>query len=320
MRSKNKLVYQTTYGKAYRGDSRDLVGTKYLRKGSVDLIVTSPPFALEQPKRYGNKNKEDYLDWFETFFEGWKYVLKDTGSLVIDVGNSYEKGGPKRSLYIYELALRLGKHFDFCQEFYWFNTAKLPTPAEYVTKDRIRVKDSVNSVYWFAKDAYKAKANNRNVLVEYSAGMKKLLSTQTYNTGKRPSDQSINKTAFLKDNGGAIPANIIVSSNTNSRDKYLHLCREYGLTAHPARFPYDLPDFFIKLCTNSKNDLVFDPFAGSNTTGYVAENNNRRWVSCDLDKEKKNSEKYVTMSSFRFDKIKKGPGWNGPKYNKWSEW
>ena len=73
---------------------------KYLKKNSVDLIVTSPPFALEAPKRYGNKNKSDYLDWLESFFEGWKYVLKDTGSIVVDVGNSYEKGGPKRSLYI----------------------------------------------------------------------------------------------------------------------------------------------------------------------------------------------------------------------------
>jgi len=320
MKSKVELVYQTESGKAYRGDSREIVGTKYLRKNSVDLIVTSPPFALEQPKRYGNKNKSDYLDWLESFFEGWKHVLKDTGSIVVDVGNSYEKGGPKRSLYIYELALRLGGYFEFCQEFYWFNTAKLPTPAEYVTKHRTRVKDSVNSVYWFAKDAKKAKANNREVLVEYSEGMKKLLRTQTYNTGRRPSDQSINKTAFLKDNGGAIPANLIVSSNTNSFDPYLKKCREYSLTAHPARFPHVLPEFFIKLCTTERTDLVFDPFAGSNTTGYVAGENNRRWVSCDLDEEKKQSGSYVTMSSLRFDKIKKGPGWNGPKYNKWESW
>ena len=163
MKSKIELVYQTESGKAYRGDSRDIIGTKHLRKNSVDLIVTSPPFALEQPKRYGNKNKSDYLDWLESFFEGWKYVLKDTGSIVVDVGNSYEKGGPKRSLYIYELAIRLGEYFEFCQEFYWFNTAKLPTPAEYVTKHRTRVKDSVNSVYWFAKDAKKAKANNKSL-------------------------------------------------------------------------------------------------------------------------------------------------------------
>ena len=327
IKEKIKVVYSTEKGKALRGDSLSLPGTKFLRKNSVDLIITSPPFSLEQPKRYGNKGKENYLDWIETFFDGWHYVLKDTGSIVIDIGNSYIKGAPQRSLYVYELALKLGEKFQFCQEFYWFNSAKLPTPAEYVTKHRTRVKDSVNTVFWFAKDAKKAKANNRNVLIEYSDGMKRLLKTQTYNTGKRPSDQKINETAFLKDNGGAIPpniivddpGNIIVSSNTNSSDPYLKKCREYGLTAHPARFPDTLPDFFIKLCTN-KNDLIFDPFAGSNTTGLVAERNNRRWVSCDLDEEKKNSGRYVTMSSFRFDKIKKGPGWNGPKYNKWENW
>lgn len=314
------LVYRTEFGKAFRGDSKNLPGTRELKKNSVDLIITSPPFPLEAPKRYGNKSKIEYLDWLETFFDGWKHILKDTGSIVIDIGNSYEKGSPKRSLFVYELALRLGDYFEFCQEFYWFNTAKLPTPAEYVTKDRVRVKDSVNSIYWFAKDASKAKANNRNVLVEYSEGMKKLLKSQTYNTGKRPSDQSISKTAFLKDNGGAIPANIIVSSNTNSNDPYLKKSREYGLTPHPARFPYDLPDFFIKLCTSQENDLVYDPFAGSNTTGFIAEKNKRRWISCDLDQEKKLSNKYVTMSSFRFDNFKKGPGWNGPKYNKWGSW
>ena len=107
--SKVTLVYSTEQGKAFRGDSRDITGTRNLKKNSVDLIVTSPPFALEAPKRYGNKNKSDYLDWLESFFEGWKHVLKDTGSIVIDVGNSYEKGGPKRSLYIYELAMRLGE-------------------------------------------------------------------------------------------------------------------------------------------------------------------------------------------------------------------
>lgn len=320
MENKPILVYKTEKGKAFRGDSRLIIGTKHLQKNSVDLIVTSPPFALEIPKRYGNETKDEYLDWIESFFDGWKYILKDTGSLVVDVGNSYITGGPKRSLYIYELALRLGNYFDFCQEFYWFNTAKLPTPAEYVTKNRVRVKDSVNSVYWFAKNANKAKANNKRVLVEYSKGMKKLLKTQTYNTGKRPSDQSISRTAFLKDNGGAIPANIIVASNTNSNDTYLRKSREYGLTAHPARFPFDLPDFFIKLCTSRNTDLVFDPFAGSNTTGYIAEKNNRRWVACDLDNEKKQPQRYVTMSSFRFDKIKKGPGWNGPKYNRWETW
>ena len=95
MKSKIELVYQTESGKAYRGDSREIVGTKYLKKNSVDLIVTSPPFALEQPKRYGNKNKSDYLDWLESFFEGWKHVLKDTGLIVVDIGNSYEKAGPK---------------------------------------------------------------------------------------------------------------------------------------------------------------------------------------------------------------------------------
>jgi site-specific DNA-methyltransferase (cytosine-N4-specific) len=327
-RTKNiEVVYSTEKGKALRGNSLDLPGTKLLRKNSVDLIITSPPFSLEVPKRYGNKNKDQYLVWIETFFEGWHYALKDTGSLVIDIGNSYTKGSPKRSLYIYELALKLVEKFEFCQEFYWFNSAKMPTPAEYVTKHRTRVKDSVNTVFWFAKDATNAKANNRNVLIEYSAGMKKLLRTQTYNTGKRPSDQRINKTSFLKDNGGAIPPNIIVdqpgnlivSSNTNSSDPYLKKCREYGLRAHPARFPETLPDFFIKLCTE-ENDLIFDPFAGSNTTGLVAERNNRRWISCDLDEENKNTGSYVTTSSFRFDKIRKGPGWNGPKYNKWSSW
>ena len=318
-KKKPVLVYSTEFGHAYRGDSLEMTGTSRLRKSSVDLIITSPPFALEDEKRYGNETKEKYLDWISQFFDGWAYILKDTGSLVIDIGGSYEKGGPKRSLYMYELAIKLGTKFEFCQEFFWLNTAKLPTPAEYVTKRRVRVKDSVNHIFWFAKNADKAKADNRKVLVEYSEGMKKLLRTKKYNTGRRPSDQSISKTAFLKDNGGAIPANLIVASNTASLDPYLNKCRENDIQAHPARFPKDLPDFFIKLCTK-KNDLIYDPFAGSNTTGYVAEKNKRRWVVCDLDEEKKYADRYVTTSSFRFNKIRKGPGWNGPKNNDWKNW
>src|SRR5687767_10604935 len=90
-----QLAYSTSKGKAYQGDSRLFVEAKCAKPGSVDLIFTSPPFALTSPKDYGNKPHDEYLKWFDTFIPVWQTLLRDTGSLVIDVGGSYLPGVPK---------------------------------------------------------------------------------------------------------------------------------------------------------------------------------------------------------------------------------
>lgn len=86
--------------------------------------------------------------------------------------------------------------------------------------------------------------------------------------------------AFGRDNGGAIPGNLLQAANTESNSDYIRACKENGLPVHPARFPAALPEFFIKLLTQI-DDHVFDPFGGSLTTAAVAERLQRRWTSSD---------------------------------------
>lgn len=100
----------------------------------------------------------------------------------------------------------------------------------------------------------------------------------------------------FKDDGGAIPSNLLQISNTESNSRYQKLCREAGLPIHPARFPAALPEFFVKFLTDEE-DLVFDPFAGSNVTGEVCERLRRRWISVEL------REEYLAGSRFRFGNL-----------------
>jgi site-specific DNA-methyltransferase (cytosine-N4-specific) len=283
--------YSTTLGAAYLGDSLE-----YLRQipdSSVDLIMTSPPFALERKKEYGNVSSSEYVAWFLIFAREFHRVLKDTGSLVIDIGGVWVKGQPTRSLYHFELVIALVKEaqFHLAQEFYWYNPSKLPSPAEWVTVRRVRVKDGVNTVWWMSKTP-NPKASNRRVLKAYSESMKKLLENG-YKAQLRPSGHDISDN-FSKDNNGAIPSNLIVLANTDSNSTYLRACREAGIKPHPARFPHGLPEFFIRFLTD-KGDLVVDPFAGSNVTGEVAEKLGRRWRVFEL------REEYLRASQFRFD-------------------
>lgn len=273
--------YSTEYGAAYLGDSLDLL--KRLRKNSVNLIITSPPFALQRKKRYGNVDSSDYISWFISFAREFKRILKPKGSLVIHIGGSWAKGKPVKNIYQYELLVKLHNELGFylAQDFYWFNKAKLPGPAAWVTVKRWRLKDAVDQIWWLTKIP-DLKANNRRVTKEYSDSMKELLSRNNYYKPNvvRPSEHRISD-GFYKKHKGAIHPNFFDFSNTNSQSKYMKLCRVYKVKPHPARYPSKIPEFFIKLLTN-KNGKVLDPFGGSNVTGEVAETLERRWMCFEI--------------------------------------
>lgn len=288
-----EVVYTTGAGIQAHGDSRALLAK--MEPDSVDLIMTSPPFALQRKKAYGNESEKTYADWLAPFGVAAHRVLKDTGSLVIDLGGAYQRGVPVRSLYNYRVLLKfcddLGYHL--AQEFFWHNPAKLPSPIEWVNKRKIRAKDSVNTVWWLSKTEW-PKANIRRVLQPYSSRMKNLLDDPDafYQPGDRPSEHSIGR-GFGTDNGGAIPPNLLQYSNTDSNGHYLRTCKAIGETSHPARFPAALPRFFVEFLTDP-GDLVVDIFSGSNTTGEVAEQAGRRWMSFELDR------RYASLSAVRF--------------------
>lgn len=276
------LFHKTKFGKIYHGDSLALLH-EVLPPHSIDLIITSPPFGLTNPKAYGNRTDEEYLRWFRQFAFGFKRVLKSTGSLVIDIGGAWTKGEPTKSLYHFELLLMLCKDFQFnlAQDHYWWNPSKLPTPAEWVNVRRCRVKDAINCIWWLSPST-RPKATNYNVLSPYSDSMKKLLE-DGYSRNLRPSGHDISS-KFQRDNGGAVPPNLIALANTESNSSYQQYCRKNNLPVHPARFPFGIPEYFIKFLTEP-GDLVFDPFGGSCITGEVAEKLRRKWICGEMVKD-----------------------------------
>jgi len=286
-------LYRTDLGAAYVGDSRDLLAK--LPDTCIDLVMTSPPFALQRQKTYGNVAETEYVDWLIPFAREIHRVLKDSGSFVLDLGGAYRSGMPARSLYNFRVLLALCDDLGFylAEDFYWFNPAKLPSPIEWVNKRKIRAKDAVNTVWWFSKTP-EPKADVRRVLVPYSDRMKKLIADpdRFYQPNKRPSGHDIGR-AFGKDNSGGIPSNLLSIPNTDSNSFYLRMCKKLDLVRHPARFPEELPSFFIKMLTDP-DDLTLDIFAGSNTTGVASERLRRRWLAFD------SSHDYLRTSVIRF--------------------
>jgi site-specific DNA-methyltransferase (cytosine-N4-specific) len=290
------VVYSTSWGSCYQGLAEEILTTSDICKyeGKIDLIFTSPPFPLNRKKKYGNLQGQAYIDWLAGFAPLFRRFLKPTGSIVIEVGNSWVRGQPVMS------TLALQALFEFlrqgqlllCQQFIWNNPARLPSPAQWVNVERIRVKDSFTHLWWMSTTD-RPKANNRNVLTEYSSSMKSLLTKGKYNAGERPSEHHIGEASFLKDNGGAIPSNVITLANSKASSSYLNYCRSNGLKPHPARMPIGLAEFFIKFLTEP-GDLVLDPFAGSNTTGAAAEGLKRSWIAIE------SSQDYIEGSEGHF--------------------
>ncbi|MCU4162042.1 site-specific DNA-methyltransferase [Acidiphilium sp. AL] len=278
------------------GKSNEILADGSLARfeGKVNLIFTSPPFPLNRKKRYGNETGEAYIKWLCAFGPLFKKMLAPDGSIVVEMGNSWEPGMPVMSTLALRALLEFQEKNDLhlCQEFIWHNPAKLPSPAQWVNVERSRVKDSFTKLWWMASTK-KPKASNQRVLQEYSKAMKTLLKRGTYNAGKRPSEHDISETAFLRDNGGAIPSNVLTYANTQNGDAYQTYCRENELPLHPARMPADLAKFFIKFLTVA-GDVVLDPFGGSNTTGAAAEELERFWISIEA------SEDYIKGSRGRF--------------------
>jgi site-specific DNA-methyltransferase (cytosine-N4-specific) len=267
-------VFETECGVAIWASAEDAVG--FIEKDSVDLIFTSPPYPLLKQKEYGNLAVAEWLDWMTCLAEGWAGMLAPTGSLMLNLGPTYESGQPTQSPYIERLTLRLiddlGLHL--CDRLFWHNPAKMPAPAEWVTVRRVRVKPSIEPILWFAKTPH-PKADNRNVLVPYSESMQRYVARAEKQV--RPSGHALSAGGFKMDAGGAIPPTLLTAANTSSNDPYRRACREAGLPLHPATFPKILPEFCMKLTTDV-GDQVYDPFFGSGTTGDVAERLGRRWI------------------------------------------
>lgn len=314
--SLDDVHHRTGLGRYFVGDAGKVLCSKELRdlRGKVQLILTSPPFPLNHKKRYGNKTGEEYVAWLSSFAPLLSDLLTEDGSIVVEIGNGWLPGRPVQSLLTLEALMGFVKHANsglrLCQEFISYNPSRMPSPAQWVTVERCRLTDSFTHIWWMAKTDF-PKADNRRVLRPYSASMKQLLETRQFNRGGRPSGFRVNDRAFMNNNGGAIAHNLFELeditpgrtarlpnafsfANTASTDYFSRACREREIDPHPARMPSGLANFFVQFLTEP-GDLVLDPFAGSNTTGYVAEINMRRWVAIEENRD------YAEQSQIRLD-------------------
>lgn len=295
---KSEVRYWTHRGVMYLEAAEEILASPSLKRlrGKVQLIFTSPPFPLNRKKRYGNRQGEAYVKWLASFAPLFREFLAPKGSIVMEMGNAWEPGRPVMSTLALEALLAFLRAGDLilCQQFICYNPTRLPTPAQWVNIERIRLKDSYTHLWWMSPHE-KPYADNRRVLKPYSKAMLRLFASGKYNSGKRPSEHHIGATSFLRNNSGAIPSNVLTFSNTLATDDYLRYCRDHGFSPHPARMPVGLADFFIRFLTRP-HGLVLDPFAGSNTTGAVAERLKRRWISIETNKD------YVETSRGRFER------------------
>jgi hypothetical protein len=314
--TKLKVAYRTAHGRMLVGRIENVLDTRALSslRGKANLIFTSPPFPLVRKKRYGNETGASYIRWLELLAPRLCELLAPDGSIVMEIGNSWEPGVPVMSTLGLEalLAFKRAGGLHLSQHVICHNPARLPSPAQWVNINRERLKDSFTHVWWMSRSEH-PKADNRDVLLPYSHHMKGLLKSRKYNAGVRPSGHVISQTGFLTNHGGAIAPNVISLaehapslpesllkfSGTSADLKYRQYCDEKGYEAHPARMQMGLASFFIKFLTN-RGDIVFDPFAGSNTTGHAAELLQRRWVSVEA------REVYALGSKGRFDLSKRG--------------
>lgn len=307
--------FSSRKGKYFIVDSVKFLTSGYYDqiKGKVQLLLTSPPFPLNNQKNYGNLEGNAYLEWFSALAPIFSSLLTEDGSLVIEIGNAWEKKRPVQSLLPLQALLSLVNHpqseLRLIQQFICYNPARLPSPAAWVTINRWRAVDSYTNIWWLAKTDF-PKADNKKVLRPYSKSMQKLLQRKKYNAGRRPSGHVISAESFNTDHGGAIAHNFFESealdpdrevrlpntfsfANTISTDFHTMACRREKIVPHPAKMPVGLAAFFIQFLTD-KDDLVLDPFAGSNTTGFMAELLGREWLGIEIN------QKYAREAWLRF--------------------
>jgi DNA modification methylase len=310
------LAQRTKSGRYYIGESETILDSRAFRnlRGKVQLILTSPPFPLNEKKSYGNMTGDKYLEWFANLAPIFSEMLTDDGSILIEMGNGWEPKRPVQSMLPLKSLMSFVENekaeLRLIQQFICYNPSRLPSPAQWVTVNRIRTVDSFTNIWWMAKSDF-PKADNSNVLRPYSDSMLSLLNKKGFNSGKRPSGHNISEIGFLRDCGGSIAHNFFEvesmdsnrevrlpnafsMSNSASNDLFSRTCKERGVTLHPARMQMGLAAFFIQYLTD-RGDLVLDPFAGSNTTGYAAARLGRRWLAIDA------KEEYVEQSRIRFE-------------------
>lgn len=265
--------------KTHLGDCIELA--KKLPDNSIDLIVTSPPYA--DTVSYGNSVKvltpEEYIDWFLPLFHEAQRFLKDTGSFILNINDRATNG--ERNIYVFELVTRIVKEakLKLFDRYIWFKKSALPMPGDK------RLNDRIEYIFHFVKDSKKLKTNTDNVRVPYEEISLKRFKNKVHGNDIVLSDGR----TVLSQRGSSQPHPLGAKPITVFRFDTGSALR--GLE-HPAPFHPQLPEFFIKWLTD-ENDIVLDPFMGGGTTALVSKKLNRKYLGFEINSE------YIKMTEER---------------------
>ena len=237
----------------YYGDCLDVMAK--MADDSIDLIVTSPPYADARKHTYGGVAPDEYVDWFLPRAEQMKRIMKPTGSFVLNIKEKCSNG--ERHIYVLKLIITLKEQlgFKWVDEYCWHKAFSYP--GRYPN----RLRDGWERLLHFTKQ--------NNFKMRQNAVMRPAVDGRI-NPHPTLIDYEFDKLKIFvpKSNSGLVTKNI--HNNMVLPDNVLYLAPEKNKQAHSAPFPKGIPEFFIKLFTD-KGDVVLDPFLGSGTTYRVAE-------------------------------------------------
>lgn len=269
-------IYETPNGKAIWAQAEAALGT--IEQQSVQLILTSPPYPLVRKKEYQKEDTQDYLNWITNLAAGWREKLTPDGSLLLNLSDCWNKKEPTLNLYQERLLLQLVDQlgYNLIQRLYWHSPSKIPS-SHWVTVKKYRLNNSVEHLFWLSKST-EPKTRVDRVLKPYGASMLRSLAAGGDRRTQRPSTHGGTQNGFGKDRGGSTPFTLQNWTHATSQGDYFAFCRDQDIPLHPARFPKELPEFCVKFLTDPK-DTVYDPFGGSNTTGAICEELDRKWIT-----------------------------------------
>jgi site-specific DNA-methyltransferase (adenine-specific) len=255
-----------------------LVTLSKMEDNSIDLIVTSPPYADRRKSTYGGIHPDNYVEWFLTISNEIKRVLKPSGSFILNIKENVVDG--ERHTYVLELIIEMRKQgWLWTEEYMWHKKNSFPG----FWPNRLR--DGWERLLHFTKEK-KFNMYQNQVRVPIGDWAKTRLENPTEYDKER--QESAVGSGFGVKRANWVDKDLVLPNNV------LHLAAETRNKSHSAAYPEKLPEFFIKLFTQP-NDVVYDPFTGSGTTAKVALDLNRNFIGSEI------SEDYYGVAKKRLD-------------------